>query len=221
MPAHAYPYLMLREAKRLTQLGASPVEVAKFLNTVATTNPTLRWPYVSRKLTQKWQKRPGWAGEYLSLASSYNKHLVFVYGTLKVGHRNNRLLREGGAVRFGKAVTGRHFVLYDGGFPRLAEPKEVNVNHLGNGGHVTGEVWLVSEPTMAQLDRLEGVPHHYRREKIGVVMEDGSYVEAGAYIIQQPIKTLTAGIADPIEPSTIGHLTWPTREEPEQSFSEP
>jgi gamma-glutamylcyclotransferase (GGCT)/AIG2-like uncharacterized protein YtfP len=77
-------------------------------------------------------------------------HMVFVYGTLRRGEGNNRLLRDSRYV--GDAtVSGTLYSL--GGFPglRLDDAE----------GPVAGELWMVDDKTLADLDRLEGVAHGF------------------------------------------------------------
>jgi gamma-glutamylcyclotransferase (GGCT)/AIG2-like uncharacterized protein YtfP len=73
-------------------------------------------------------------------------HRVFVYGSLRRGQGNNRLLHTSEFVD-NATVCGRLYSL--GGFPglRLDDAE----------GNVVGEVWLVDDDTLAELDRLEGV----------------------------------------------------------------
>lgn len=74
---------------------------------------------------------------------------VFVYGTLKRGYGNNRLLTEQTFV--GEAFTGGFFDMINSGFPVLIPNDD---------GHVVkGEVFEIDtniEDTLAQLDALEG-----------------------------------------------------------------
>jgi gamma-glutamylaminecyclotransferase len=81
---------------------------------------------------------------------------VFVYGTLRRGEGNHRLLAH--AEYVGEARTVPGFALYDlGAFPGLVRD---------GAGTVVGEVYDVDAGTLAALDRLEGVPSFYRRERI-------------------------------------------------------
>ena len=85
--------------------------------------------------------------------------LLFVYGTLKRGGRNQRQMA--GLAFVGPARTQPGFRLYDvGGYPGLvAEPDERN--------GVSGEVWSVDAAGLARLDRFEGVAEGlYRREVV-------------------------------------------------------
>ena len=104
-----------------------------------------------------------------------NRHLIFVYGTLKSGYNNNRLLARGDAQCLGAAVTFPEFRLmaYEGGIPFMFSHKP------GNG--IKGELWLVNDDCLASLDRLEGHPHNYRRTHIQV-MQDNQPVQCETYL---------------------------------------
>jgi gamma-glutamylaminecyclotransferase len=79
---------------------------------------------------------------------------VFIYGTLKRGERNHRLLA--GEQFAGEAVTEPLYQLYDcGTYPALVED-------TANGRAVRGEVYLVGPATLRQLDALEAAPHLYQ-----------------------------------------------------------
>lgn len=91
---------------------------------------------------------------------------VFVYGTLKRGYRNHRLLTvgyyQGSDQRtvissLGPATMKGYTLLQipSGGFP-CAVP--------ARGGRVHGELYLVSPDVMRKLDLLEDAPNMYRRE---------------------------------------------------------
>jgi len=87
--------------------------------------------------------------------------LVFVYGTLKSGHGNNRILKWGDAVLLGDYVTEYPYPMFVSGLPYLMERR-------GEGKHVIGEVWACDWHTVADMDRLEGHPSFYRRKAIVV-----------------------------------------------------
>jgi len=101
---------------------------------------------------------------------------VFVYGTLKQGYGNNRILSSGQATLVGEDVV-EGYELYYSGFP-VANPNPLTA--------VRGEVWDIGDPltderaasTLARLDGLEGVPHMYTREN--VVTRGGR--EVGMYV---------------------------------------
>jgi len=100
------------------------------------------------------------------------KHKVFVYGTLKRGYSNNRLLKY--ATFLGKAKTLVKWTMISnsaGSFPYLLEPSPI----LGE--HIQGEVYAVSTLELGQLDRLEGVPHHYLQKRTSVRYDDDSTLD--------------------------------------------
>ena len=103
---------------------------------------------------------------------------VFVYGTLKSGHGNNRLLR--GSELVGMATTEEPMGFYGKGIPFMFhEPAE---------GHeavkVRGELWDVDNETLKALDQLEGHPTWYRREITSLRDDYGNRVHAYAYFMQ-------------------------------------
>jgi len=79
---------------------------------------------------------------------------VFVYGTLKRGFWNHRLLETS---RFlgSEMIRGRMHSL--GGYPAIA---------LVGRKPVHGELYAVDDVTMARLDRLEGCPSFYQRARV-------------------------------------------------------
>lgn len=87
------------------------------------------------------------------------KHKVFVYGTLKRGYGNHRLIAEGKGEFVGlDAAPG---ALYGGhGFPFVKPVKQRRGNWVG------GEVWAVDDATLARLDGLEGHPRFYIRTRV-------------------------------------------------------
>jgi gamma-glutamylaminecyclotransferase len=86
---------------------------------------------------------------------------VFVYGTLKSGHGNNRLLAQ--AECLGRAVLELPYKFVClGGFPGLVHTRDA----VYPASAVGGEVWEVDEFTFKRLDRLEGYPNFYDRTQI-------------------------------------------------------
>lgn len=92
---------------------------------------------------------------------------VFVYGTLKEGHGNNRILVEGRAqLVCGDMVRG--YKLYNSGFPVACEDDD---------SWITGEVWDIGDPvlfgfarqTLSRLDMLEGEGRMYHRVQVTTV----------------------------------------------------
>jgi len=97
-------------------------------------------------------------------------HTVFVYGTLRSGERNNKLLRR--SELLGEATIGGTLYSF-GGFPGL--------RLAADGGLVVGEVWRVNDRTLARLDELEGVDSgFYSRLQVTVEL-GGSPVTAWVY----------------------------------------
>jgi len=79
--------------------------------------------------------------------------LLFLYGTLKRGERNHRLLASESFVC--EAVTEPRYRLYDcGAHPALVEDET-------NGRAIRGEVYLVGPTTLRRLDVLEDAPDLY------------------------------------------------------------
>jgi gamma-glutamylcyclotransferase (GGCT)/AIG2-like uncharacterized protein YtfP len=93
---------------------------------------------------------------------------VFVYGTLKSGFRNNRLIA---GCKFQPAIA-EGIELHDGpGYPYAKKGT----------GIIYGELYEVSKEVMKRLDMLEGHPRHYERTKVNV-FADGQDVEAWIYL---------------------------------------
>jgi gamma-glutamylaminecyclotransferase len=100
------------------------------------------------------------------------KTRVFVYGSLRKGFGNHRLLAVPGArLIMAKSRTEPGYELRDlGAFPGMVR---------GGAGAVIGEVYEVDEATLAALDRLEGHPRFYTRSRIALRdLEAGAAVEA-------------------------------------------
>lgn len=88
---------------------------------------------------------------------------VFVYGTLKSGHRNNELLaRTAEAKLLGRCeIRGKYRLYTLGPFPGL-----VCSSTFEDTRKVIGEVWSIPQHLLVYLDILEGHPVFYMREKI-------------------------------------------------------
>jgi gamma-glutamylaminecyclotransferase len=94
--------------------------------------------------------------------------LVFVYGTLKRGYGNNRLLQN--AEFLGEAISGEgNYVMQDVGFPTLWRVVVPPVRHQLM-GRVAGEIFRVTSEELAGLDRLEANGRMYTREQRGFMI---------------------------------------------------
>ena len=96
---------------------------------------------------------------------------LFVYGTLKRGHRNHRLLRN--STYLGNATTARRYSVIDVGFPVLILDPE--------GNRVRGELYEVDRETTISLDRLEGVGRMYNRVRKYVHTDDKAIIRVHYY----------------------------------------
>jgi gamma-glutamylcyclotransferase (GGCT)/AIG2-like uncharacterized protein YtfP len=100
---------------------------------------------------------------------------IFVYGTLKRGHRAHAFLEDHNAIFLKEASTGPHYHLYKlGWFPGMVIDEYVD-------GCVQGELYEVTEDCLERLDMYEGAPHLFRREEIE--LDDGS--KAISYLYMQ------------------------------------
>ena len=83
------------------------------------------------------------------------QHLLFVYGRLRIGGPNHHLLED--SEYLGQYETEPNYQLFDvGSYPAVA---------LGS-GRVIGEMYRVSDETLAQLDVLLEAPVELARETI-------------------------------------------------------
>ncbi len=108
--------------------------------------------------------------------------LVAVYGTLKQGYGNNRILQGGNASLLSEGIV-RGFKLYDSGFPVAAHSE---------GDCIRVEVWDIGddEESIVTLNRLDGLEGHrgndnptsmYFRETVEVHTDNGT-LEAQMYM---------------------------------------
>ena len=91
-------------------------------------------------------------------------HLIFVYGTLKQGFGNHRLLA--GSKFLGTGSTNKKFAMYSIGFPFVCKDEPISQIH--------GELYQVDDEILQNLDNLEGHPDWYRREKVKIYLDDGN-----------------------------------------------
>lgn len=102
-----------------------------------------------------------------------DKHLIFVYGTLKRGLINNYIIKNQKYI--GVGTTSPDWQMYNlGNYPGVISGNE----------RIAGELWLVDDATFKHCDWLEGHPDFYERFLIPVVSdsEDDKEVEAWMYV---------------------------------------
>jgi len=85
-------------------------------------------------------------------------HKVFVYGSLKNGYGNNRLLQS--SEYCGQDITS------SADFKMISLCSFPGVIHSENGFHISGELYRVNDKTLQSLDRLEGNGSFYKRELV-------------------------------------------------------
>lgn len=109
---------------------------------------------------------------------TYTKpEVMFVYGTLKKGYGNNRFMSS--AKFLGKATSINRWQLIgeDAPFPYLLGIAPANKP----GHYIVGEVYEVPPHAIPAIDALEGVPTHYRKASITVVL-NGKTTVASTYV---------------------------------------
>jgi len=91
--------------------------------------------------------------------------LVIVYGSLREGMGNHRVL--GGAKKMGQFTIpeGVYYMVSLGGFPGL-------IPHRG-GSEIVAEVYSCNEEQYQAVEWLEGYPNFYDREKIDTPWGEG------------------------------------------------
>ena len=123
---------------------------------------------------------------------------LFVYGTLKDGYPNHS--RLAGAKFLGRARTVEKYTMVYMGFPGIVR----NPPHL----HHVGEVYEVSDKTLAKCDALEGHPTWYIRELVDVDIFDGDprgIVKAWLYFYPARLA-LSNNVISGWPPQTVGEL---------------
>lgn len=94
-------------------------------------------------------------------------HKVFVYGTLKSGFFNHRLL--GGCEFFGGAVTVPTYKMIETGYKMIENGFPV-ITPDPEGKPLAGEIYTVDDETLARLDQLEREGSSYDRKLIDVTL---------------------------------------------------
>lgn len=131
-------------------------------------------------------------------------HLVFVYGTLKRGFHNQRVMHAGDHSFVGEGVTVDRYLFTASGIPFVHPVSEHMAAHPRIARllcRVKGELWEMDDAALAACDRLEGHPEFYERTPCHVVV-DGKTLEAGIYLHpgplpgMQPVPRNAEGIAE-------------------------
>lgn len=115
--------------------------------------------------------------------------LLFVYGSLKKGFDNNKILSK--AVYVSKAETIRKFAMYksdDGNYPYLVKNKPLY--------RIPGEIYKIKQQDLMQkIDLFEGSPEYYLRERINIKTRSGNkrafayfYIDTKAKKHKEPIR---------------------------------
>jgi|SRR5579872_3685680 len=107
--------------------------------------------------------------------------ILFVYGTLKRGLRNNHLIRD--QEFLAEILTEPRYRVIDLG------PHPGLVIDEANGLSVRGELWSVSDCCLAELDKFEEVPGPFIRTEVKIA---GREQPAQAYFWNRPIPEGTA-----------------------------
>ncbi len=105
-------------------------------------------------------------------------HNLFVYGTLRKNKYNNYLLKDEYYVGIGVTVEKYHLVIND--LPYLIK-EEVE--------QIEGDIYVVSDEKLKQLDKFEGHPIFYNREQI-YVLHNNNILECYCYFYAGNIKNI-------------------------------
>lgn len=101
---------------------------------------------------------------------------VFVYGTLRAGMHNHHWLKGSRLVAETETEHAAYTMLdISGFFPGVIR---------GGNATIIGEVYAVDAVTLAELDRHEGCPNHYKRE----IVKTKDCGECFTYIYQMPSR---------------------------------
>lgn len=104
---------------------------------------------------------------------------LFVYGTLRSGAYNHRVMKELGGILESAAKTASKYAMYVGqGLPFVTDAEQLS--------HIHGEVYEISPEALARLDRFESHPKWYTRKMVAVVKENGEPTTAWLYFNANP-----------------------------------
>lgn len=93
-----------------------------------------------------------------------NKHRVFVYGTLMRNGSLHHLIEKGGGdfIGFATTVDPKWFMYSLGAFPAVID-MPIQIIDKGDGCNIMGEIWLVSDDVLRNMDRAESEGSMYIR----------------------------------------------------------
>lgn len=108
-----------------------------------------------------------------------DKHLIFVYGTLKKGCRNNNYLSD--ATYLGMAETAELYSMrkHEYWYPAVIESVQLH--------NITGELWSCDSRTLKSLDRLEDTPSLFYRKEVPII-HDAKVLNAWIYFFNYPYR---------------------------------
>ena len=102
---------------------------------------------------------------------------IFVYGTLRRGFHNHRLLST--SEYLGTAKTAEKFTMFSRGIPFVSRSKKLC--------QITGELYRVTDSVLSSVDSLESYypdspeSSWYQRQEIDLITSDGSQKRAYIY----------------------------------------
>jgi len=125
------------------------------------------------------------------------KHLVAVYGSLKRGYGNFRVMERAKGKFILEAISKKTFVMDGSGYPYINYATGENAHPIFVELFEVDE-WGFTNP----LDSLEGHPHFYKRELETFVLPDGTEVEAWVYVLQSAVEA-NLGLLKEINGQTV------------------
>lgn len=130
---------------------------------------------------------------------------VFVYGTLKRGFGNNRILSD--SEFKGKATTVWNYAMFDAGVPFLMDIHDFGEDRYHSlSKPCRGEVFEVEDTSvMSRLDYLESEGTLYKRFLAEIKLDDGSDCVCWAYKTADDWPLSGAAIAN-VDP--LGRYSW-------------
>tara|TARA_R100001443_G_scaffold21957_1_gene34163 strand:- start:2045 stop:2404 length:360 start_codon:yes stop_codon:yes gene_type:complete len=97
--------------------------------------------------------------------------IIFVYGTLRMGYHNHRLIVDCEFIDVARTVN--NYAMYANGIPYVSENEQVS--------QIYGELYLVKPKILFNLDMLEGHPSWYKRKKVPIETLSGKIYNAWLY----------------------------------------